>query len=167
MAVGRFALGACIAVMSFAAFAGNTSYEAAQKAGVRKCLPAVKKITDFIIENGTHGSFDRWSTANPDRQQFTTTIERNFQDGVTLSNVVVSPVATGECAVAYDQIGFFEKSCLAVKSELFSKFEYKGEVGKEVAMIAGQNGNIVVFLMSVKGGCISVKKETFADANGP
>lgn len=156
----------CAVIASHNAFADeSTVYQSAQKAGVKKCLPAVKKIADFLIEGGRHGSFDRWNTNNPDKQQFTSTIEQTYDDGAAIANLVVAPVATGECAVAYDRIAFVEKSCMAVRNEFFPKYEYKGEVSKYVTVLTGPSKSAVAFLLPTRTGCVMVKKETLSQAN--
>lgn len=164
MALRKLAFGACALFVSSAAFADNMPYNTAKDKGIKKCLPAVKKITDFLIKDSDHGSYDTWNTKSPDTNNFYSTIERTFSDGASLSNVVVSPVVSGSCNVSYDQVSFWEKSCMATKSELFPKLEYKGEVNKNITMISDGDG-MTVYLMQVKGGCIAVKKETIVNGN--
>ena len=97
-------------LFSTVAFAENGVVEQAKKSGVKKCLPAVKFMADFLIENGNSGSHSIWHSSNADKQIFTTVIERNFSDGVLLSNLTVAPVSSGQCAAVYDQIDYSRKS---------------------------------------------------------
>ncbi len=144
-------------------YAGNIALEQAKEAGVKKCLPAIKSISDFIIENGNHGAHSFWSSQKPDDQLFTSTVERNFSDGKLLTSISVAPVKTGECAIVYEQVGFYPKSCVAVSKETFSKYQYKGELNKEVVIL--QSTSATVYLMPVEGGCVTMKKEIISDGN--
>ena len=154
-----------LCVFSFLAtsitFAINVAYEDAKNAGIKKCLPTIKSITNHLVQNEAHGAYNRWSKHNPDKQQFVTAIERNFHDGTVLANVVVSPVISGDCAVEYDQVFFMEKSCMAVRSEIFPNMAYKKELNKEVTVLNDTDLTAVAFLMQVKSGCVIVKNEHY------
>ena len=152
------------AIASANVFAENTVVNQAATAGVKRCLPAVKNMADFLIENGNAGSHSVWNSNTPDKQIFTSVIERNFNDGVLLSSLTVSPVPSGACAAVYDQISYSPKSCIAVSKETFGKYEYKDSVNKEVIVLESKEGVNVYLLPAEGGGCVSLKKEVLMDA---
>ena len=151
------------AVFSTNAAAENLVVDHAAKSGVKKCLPAVKYIADFLIEDGNAGAHSVWNSNTPDKQVFTSVVERNFKDGIVLTSLTVSPVTSGQCAAVYDQISYSPKSCFAVSKETFGKYEYKDSVNKDVIVLESRSAN--VYLMPAEGGgCVILKKEVLMDA---
>jgi len=149
-------------IISAGVSAENIVVEHATGAGVKKCLPTVKYAADFLIENGNAGAHSFWNSDTPDKQVFSSVIERNFNDGTELMSLTVSPVTSGQCAVVYEQIGYWPKSCIAVYKETFGKYEYKNSVNKNVTVL--QEGRANVYLLPTEGGgCISLKKEVLAE----
>lgn len=150
-------------VLSSSVAADNAVVNQAAGSGVKKCLPAVRSISDFLIRDGNAGAHSVWNSNTPDKQIFTSVIERNFIDGILLTNLTVSPVASGQCAVVYDQIKYSSKSCVAVSKENFENYEYKDSLNKEVVVL--QSGGVYVYLLPAEGGgCVSLKKEILMDA---
>ena len=157
-----------IALVMGAAFSTNVSAQnvvvnQATKAGVKKCLPAVKYVADFLIKDGNAGSHSEWNSKTPDQQVFTSVIERNFSDGILLTSLTVAPVTSGQCAAVYDQISYSKKSCIAVSKESFGKYEYKDSINKDVVVL--ESGGVSVYLLPAEGGgCVTLKKEVLMDA---
>lgn len=147
--------------------AENIPYDHAKEAGIRKCLPAVQNISQFLHEGKAHGALSTWATKNPDKQMFVSTIERTYSDGAQIMSIFVAPVPTGDCATAYERIMYWDKSCLALAKDTFSDFEYKGELNKFVTHLSKKSGGNSVYLMSAGNGCISVRKEVIIDGNNP
>ena len=150
-------------VFSANASSENVVVNHASKSGVKKCLPAVKYMADFLIKDGNAGAHSLWNTDDSNKQIFTSVIERNFNDGVLLTSLTVAPVTGGQCAAVYDQIDYSPKSCIAVSKQTFGKLEYKNTVNKDVIIL--EQGNLYVYLLPVEGGgCVSLKKEVLMDA---
>ncbi len=149
--LGLFAVGAS---------AENIPYEQAQNAGIKKCLPAIKKITDFIIEDGNAGAHSFWNTNNPDGSAFSTIIERNFSDGTILTNVTVAPTPNGSCYVEYQKIVNLNKTCLAAAQGLEGA-KYKAELNREVAVL--DHGTVSVYLLPNGNQCTMIRKEVIMD----
>ncbi len=131
-------------------FAQNVVVNQAEKAGVKKCLPAVKNMADFLIKDGNAGSYAVWNSKTPDQQVFTSVIERNFSNGILLTSLTVAPVTSGQCAAVYDQVSYSPKSCIAVSKETFGKYEYKDSVNKDVVVL--EAGGVYVYLLPAEGG---------------
>lgn len=147
-----------------AAWAENVVVDQAAKAGVKKCLPAIRRVSEFLIEDGDAGAHAVWSTKNADKQVFTAVVERNFADGVLLTSMTVSPIATGECAAVYEQVSYSPRSCIAVAKETFGNYDYKHSVNKSVVVL--QMNDIHVYLLPAEGGgCVSIKKEVVMEAS--
>lgn len=140
--------------------AENIPYGHAKDAGVKKCLPAIKKITDFLIEDGNAGAHSFWNTDNPDSSAFSTVIERNFSDGTILTNVTVSPTPNGKCYVEYQKIINMNKPCIATAQGLDGA-KYKAEVNKEVSIL--EHGVVSVYLIPNGNQCTMLRKEVITD----
>jgi len=82
-------------------------------------------------------------------------------------SLFVAPVTSGACATAYERIGYWDKSCLALAKDTFADFEYKGELNKFVTYLSKKSGGGSAYLMTAGSGCIAVRKETITDGNNP
>lgn len=150
-------------VFSANTFAENVVVDQATKSGIKKCLPAVKNIADFLIKDGDAGAHSVWNSSTPDKQIFTSVVERNFKDGILLTSLTFAPVTGGQCAAVYDQIDYSPKSCIAVSKQTFGKYEYKNSINKNVIVLESEG--VSVYLLPAKGGgCVSLKKEVLMDA---
>lgn len=143
------------------AVAQNQVVEQAQKAGVKRCLPAVAAISNYLIGADPHG-VDSFRTRKPDEQPFSATIERDTADGVALSSVTVTPLQDGDCALSYDQINWYNSSCLVVAKELYPQHQYRGVLSKKVILLEGAAS---VYLLPAGDGCLVLKKEVIVKAN--
>ncbi|WP_127477151.1 hypothetical protein [Sulfurivermis fontis] len=155
-------LGCAVAmcVIATTVSAENVVVKQAREAGVKRCMPAIEKIANFLIGDGNAGVHSVWNSDNPDKQAFSAVIERNYSDGAIVTNLNVTPVPTGQCYVEYEKIIQFNKSCLAAAQE-FKGAEYKGEVNKEVGAL-NHNG-VHVYLIPSGTNCIVVRKEIIMD----
>lgn len=144
------------------AFADNLPYLQAKKAGIKKCLPAIQKISEFLVKDAKIGTHSRWSRNSPDTSAFSTVIEANVSDGTILMNLNVTPTLGGNCYIEYESIFHFNKSCLAASQSL-KDAKYVGELNKEIAVLS--QGNVDTYLIPNGNECTMVRKEVIMDAN--
>jgi hypothetical protein len=144
----------------------NIPLQQAQKAGVKKCLPAVQKVSEFLLEGGNHGAHGTWNIARPDKQVYASMIERTFSDASQIFSLVVTPTVSGECPTVYERIAYFQESCIATAKNTLSNFEYKGELNKRVTIMSSKSGGDA-YLMPIASGCLLVRREVIADGNNP
>lgn len=156
---------ACVALLlvavASAAAAENLPYDQAKEAGVVRCLTSVKKVATFLHDDKNHGAHSTWSRANPDKTMFTSTIERTYADGAGITSLFAVPVATG-CAIAYERVLYFDKTCLALARDTFADFQFSGTLNKLVTVFEKKSGG-AAYLMSAGSGCIAVRKESMLD----
>ena len=152
----------CILLIPALTRAENNVVEQASKAGIKKCLPAVTTISNFLIGNDKHGAHDAWASKDTDQQIYSSTIERVTPGGTRLISLSVAPVTGGNCSVVYDQIEWFDTSCLVVAKEHYPNHIYKGVLASKVAILEGP---ATIFLYPAGPGCLSLKKEVIINAN--
>lgn len=140
--------------------AENIAYNQAKNAGIKKCLPAIKKITDFLISDGKAGAHSFWNDKNPDLSPFSTVIERSFSVGSVVSNVTVSPTSDGKCYIEYQKIYNSDKSCIAEAQELDGA-KYKNELNSRVSVL--EHGSVNIYLLPNENKCTVIRKEVIAD----
>lgn len=161
----RVCLSMTLALAAAHAFAENIPYDQAKEAGVVKCLPMIRKVAQFLHEEKNHGAHSTWARSAPDKQMFTSTIERTYSDGAEIASIFAAPAVDGGCAVAYERVSVFEKSCLALSRDTFADFEYGGTVNKFVTVLTKKGGGGSAYLMSADTGCIAIRKETMLDGS--
>jgi hypothetical protein len=142
--------------------AENKITQQAKKAGVKRCLPAVEAISNYLIGADPHG-VDSFRTPKPNQQPFSATIERNASDGVVLSSTTITPTQDGDCVLNYDLIRWYDASCLVVAQERYPKHRYRGVLSKKVILL---DGAARVYLLPAGDGCLALKKEVILKANG-
>lgn len=142
----------------------NIPLQHAQKAGVKQCLPAVQKVSEFLLKGDNHGANSTWSAARPDKQVYASVIERPFSDASQIISLVVTPSASGECSIVYERIAYFSESCIAMAKNTLSSFEYKGEVNQRVTRMSSKNSGDA-YLMPIANGCLLVRHEVILDGN--
>ena len=150
-----------ILMASPAPAADNQVVIQAREAGVGHCLPVVETLSNFLIGTARHGTDDVWATTNTDQQLYTTTIERSDRQGIQLSSLSVAPVAAGGCSAVYEQVQWFDSSCLVVAQEIYGNFTYKGVLADKVAVLGGPAS---VYLYPAGSGCLAIKKEVIINA---
>jgi hypothetical protein len=151
-----------VVMVCSAAAADNQVVIQARKAGIGQCLPVVETLSDFLIGTARHGADDAWATKNSDQQLYTTTIERADRQGTQLSSLSVAPVAAGGCSAVYEQVQWFDNSCLVVAQEIYGNFTYKGVLADKVAVLGGPAS---VYLFPAGPGCLALKKEVLINAD--
>lgn len=159
-----FAAGLLLAGPSLAG--ENIPLQQAQKAGVKQCLPAVRKMSEFLLEGGNHGAHGTWNAARPDKQVYASMIEKTFSDASQIFSLVVTPNASGECPTVYERIAYFPESCIALAKNTLSTFEYKGELNQRVTIMSSKSGGDA-YLMPIAAGCLLVRREVIPDGNNP
>ena len=160
--MNKLALAILMVMMSvFAAYADNTVLKQAQNAGIQRCLPAIKSMSEFIIDAGPSGSHCIWNTNSPDTNPFTCVIERDYSDGPVTTNLSVTPMANGTCYAEYEKVFLFDETCMSA-SQSFEGSKYLGELNKEVAVL--DHNDVKVYLIPFGHQCVVVLKEIIFDA---
>jgi hypothetical protein len=147
--------------MALPVSAENIVVKQAKKVGVKKCLPAIEAISNFLLGDTTkYGVSSTWSSKNPDKQVFTSVIERNYSDGTVVFNLSVTPTPTGQCYTEYERIWSMNQTCLAYSQGLEGA-KYKGQVNKEVAYLNVNGAD--QYLLPFGQNCIVIKREVIMD----
>ena len=149
-----------LTLLSSNVHAENFPYDQAVKAGIKTCLPVIKKVTNFIIEDGNAGAHSLWDKENPNSGSFSTVIERDYSDGVLVSNITVTPAKNGKCSVEYQRIFNMDKPCIAV-SQYFKNAKYRTELNKSVSVL--EDGTTFMYLIPNGNQCTVIRKEYFVD----
>jgi len=152
----------CYLVSIESALAENLVYQQAKKAGIKKCLPAIEYISDFLVKNIDIGTHSRWSITDSDRSAFTTVIEANVSDGTVFINLNVTPTLDGKCYIEYESVFRFNESCIAT-SQTLKNAKYIGLVNKEIAVF--NQDSLDTYLIPNGKQCIMIRKEIILDAN--
>ncbi|WP_052446103.1 hypothetical protein [Aeromonas fluvialis] len=132
----------------------------AKEKGIKTCLHAVEKMSNFIAD-GNHGASSVWNSKVPDESAFSTVIERTYSDGSIFTSLTVARTKSDHCYSEYEKIIYFEDNCMATAQKNYKEAEYKGEVNKNVTSLS-QNG-VDIFLMPAGNGCVVMRKEILMD----
>lgn len=140
------------------------------KAGVKKCLPAIKKLSAFLLDNPKYGWTCTHVQANPDKGIFSCVMETVDPKGAPTEfiSMAVIPSAGGACAGQYTRVGIWPKSCEALQQQDFSDYEVKKDkLGEFYAQLEPRKGFAAMrpFMMNVSNTCQVVRTEMITDLN--
>ena len=159
LTIGAIALFVSVDVYAADKVENNENYipvEHAQKNGIKKCLPAIKKISKFLLEDGKYGAHDYWNKNTPNDGGFSATMERVYKDGSNILNFDVVHTKSGECFVSYEKIIFIKEKC-AKALPRFKLKKKKATLVKSVLLYESENTSN--YTMDTGQGCLIVRKE--------
>ena len=150
-----------VSVMAIsAAHAKDTGpYLDAKKVGVKRCLPAVKKLADKILADRVHTSACAWSKSNPDSAVFSCSGVQTWGSQDQFYALSLTPTAKGECVGEYTQVVRFDGNCEDVRKEYFSSFLVVPE--RTYIMLSRELVNL--HLLPRADGCSVLKHETILE----
>lgn len=142
----------------------------ARNAGIRQCLPAIDKLSSYLLGKNLYAAHSTWHETNPDKEMFTSIAEVKFTDGTMIVDMTVTPTAGGSCAAVYQKYFHTNKSCDDT-SKLFLNDRYMGHLMDKVVFLVGPGKHLnwdrhkgaEMLLMNVPGGCMAVRKEVIPD----
>ncbi len=143
-------------------------YSSAVKAGVKKCLPAIKKLSAFLLPDPKYGWSCTHVQANPDKGIFSCVVETVDTKPVEFISMAVIPSADGSCAAQYTRVGIWPKNCEALAQQDFPDFDVKKDkLGELYAQLEPKKGfnSMRPFMMNVSNTCQVIRTEVVQDLN--
>lgn len=133
-------------------------YNMAKKQGVKRCLPAIKKLADNILKDRVHSSACTASKSNPDGKIFSCDGMQTWGSQDQYYALSFTPTAGGECVGEYTQVVEFDEPCEAVQKNYFSGFSLMPDGYHFLAR------ELVHLRLKARGsGCTVVKHETILE----
>lgn len=139
----------------------NVVPQVLQRAGVNKCLPRIKQVTDFVTANTQHnGQF--LIAPQPQTDQKMVSVMMEVQSGNQLSFVDTGfdpGVGTNQCGGMYETITYWNNSCQEVATRAYGSAK-RGPPLRQAIMNLEGGANLRIFLMPASAnGCVAIKKE--------
>ena len=154
----------CVTTTIYAQSENTPVYNIALKQGIKKCLPAIKKISELLLKDTDNGASCTYSTKTADAGIFKCMVEVNYSDGNSIISISMTPTSSGTCDGEYSRTNTWKKNCAAVSKETFSELEYKDQLSKNVTTLITKDKGAYVYLVGTQdGGCLSIKTETLRD----
>jgi len=135
--------------------------EEAQSLGVRQCLPTIKSMTDFVLDETLTGVNTTRSPSNPDQGPFYAAVESTYTDGANFTFMNFTPRGETDCAAGYTKIFYLPVSCESQAKEM-SDFVPMGRLQSRISHLRAKN--LSAYLMPAGNGCILIRQEF--DAKG-
>jgi hypothetical protein len=143
----------------------NNAIAQPKEAGITKCLPMLKYLSDVLLEGTNPGSSkSTWSKDNADHGFFTSIFEMVYGNETMFTEISMSSTASGKCVAVMSKSIYMDKSCSAASKDLvLAKAKYVQEPNKRVAYFEREFGD--AYSIPAGNGCIIVFKELYSDAN--
>ncbi|WP_152979540.1 hypothetical protein [Stenotrophomonas daejeonensis] len=150
------------ALMSNAVYAQTTLETRAEKAGIKRCLPTISRVSKFLVEDSQHASYDTNSKDSPDTRPFFSRIVKSYSDGDSQIIVTFSPSAGGECDWTYWESMLFEEPCGVVREEVFNDFVYDRSLNATTIVLKSPISAVYVYLTpsGSNKACLAGKEES-------
>ena len=132
----------------------------AKGSGIKKCLAAVKHLSDTLLKGRAHTANCEYVAAAPDTSVFSCEAEAKWPGGdseyIAFS---LTPSAKGPCMGEYTRVARYDKDCRTVReSEFFSDYD-KRDGPDDLMRIRKTGGSGTIHLMAVAGGCTVIRRE--------
>lgn len=155
--------GVAMGLMCATAAHANLVLEHAQSAGVKRCLPIVRQLSEFLIEDkkDAHGAHSQWGRVGADGKLFTSVIERNDPNYTVVASMSVAPLPGGACTAVYEQIYNIPLPC-AQAASLLTNHKNRGVINRDVSLYEHLSSDtVMIYMMQASNGCLVVKKEVW------
>jgi hypothetical protein len=139
--------------------AANAFVEHAEKAQLKKNLPAVQNLGNFLTKNAADwGTHSYWVTDGGDNRMFSSVIETVHSDGPALTLMVISP-AVGKDTPDYTYLRayYVPKSLVDLREKDYRDWTYTGTMAKDVVTL--EYNDLNVYLMPAGNGTMVFKRE--------
>jgi len=130
----------------------------AAQGGVRRCLPRIDQLTNFLLAGSVNSAMIFISPRDPDGSQSSISFE--VQNGNLLSymDAAFAPTVVG-CDAMYQAVTYWHTNCEQVAKTNFEGFPRISPLRQYIAVLDG-GPTAKVFLMPAGSGCVSIKKES-------
>ncbi len=117
--------------LSFMANAETSMAKVVEEHGIQQCKMPLLAIAQEVIGENTHRLHADQPKNNADKYPFTVigVISYNDQDAQIQFNA--APMINGECEVSYQEVFALPETCIAVREQVFKKWEYVGKLSKD------------------------------------
>lgn len=134
-----------LALAAPAAGADNIPTSMAKQKKVKKCLPMVEKVSNFLIEQNQHGGDATWNSKASDEHMYSALVAKRYNDGESHIHMAMAP-SGNQCDAVYTETFVMEKSCLAVREEVFKDFRYRGTLSDTTLVLQNASSSVDVYL---------------------
>lgn len=135
---------------------GPIAQNAAQ-AGVRRCLPRIDQVVNFLSTGAQTGAMVFTSPNDADNRQLSVSLEVLGSNGLSYIDTGYAPSSAG-CDAMYQSVTYWTNSCDEVAKSAFPNFLKTNPIRQHIAVLDG-GPSAKVFLMPAGAGCVSIKKE--------
>lgn len=138
----------------------NAMAEAAQLVGVRRCLPAVNRLSSLSLQGaGAHDVVLDWDRQAADASAFFGLMGVAVpQSGVRAETLTVIPEQTGECTVMAERILWAPRSCAQLAREELPGYAVAPLVPGMAVLTHPSDTGSTVSLLEAGPGCMVIRR---------
>lgn len=141
------------------AFAEPTKSENLAKGqGIKTCLPKIRYISSFLMNDADHAVLMTGAKKDPDQKLSIAHLVRPYPDGSTVSVMNTAPGPSGQCSGAYTTIIPMDKPCAVVRETTLKDFTFVESMAG-LLRFTDKAGSVDAILLPVAQGCAVVKSE--------
>lgn len=136
----------------------NAVAQAAQKAGLRDCVPRINQVSNFLTAGAQQsGASMSISPQAPNEHIASIAFEIKSPQVLSYATADFAPLPTG-CGASYEAVTHWQNSCKDVASKGYAQLKFIGAIQNNILVLEG-GPQLRVFLMPAGKGCVAIKKE--------
>ncbi|GAA81302.1 MULTISPECIES: hypothetical protein [Pseudoalteromonas] len=140
----------------------NSVVSMAKEKGVKRCIPQIEHISNFIIDKKAHGSHATWNKDAADNRMYSSLSSKGYTDGDSHVSVIASINSDGKCDTYYVETFALAKSCLMAREKTYKDMEFVGTLNDKTIVLKNAGG--ANYYLSPQGTanniCLVSKRET-------
>jgi hypothetical protein len=129
-------------------------------AGINRCAPIVRRVAEFLIEDGVAGFRLKSTGANRDLAPVVLTLETRHRALGTVRYATVTAIPQANCSGFYEQSIYWPVTCPDLKANNFANFPAAAFLHSAIA-VSEASESVQLAMLPAGQGCISIKKEIF------
>lgn len=166
MKLGLFSIGISVLFSSAVLADDETSVvNMAKESGVKRCIPNLKHISDFILDGKAHGTHSTWNQNAPDNRMYSSMSSKSYTDGNSHVSVVAAINSEGKCDTYYMETFALPNSCMKSRETTYKEMKYIGTLDDKTIVLENAGG--ANYYLTPQGTqnkmCLVSKRETVYD----
>lgn len=133
----------------------------AKSNGVKRCIPTLELVANFMIEGKAHGTHAAWNKNSPDNRMYSSFTSKNYSDGNSHISVIGAVNSEGKCDGYYIETYVIDKACMIARETTFKEMEFVGTLQNTTIVLENAGGaNYYLTPQAVPNICLVSKSET-------
>ena len=137
----------------------NKLAQAAASVGVKRCLPAITRLSTLMVEGSrNHDLLLDWDKARPDAGPLFGLVGIEYPNAGVAASITAVPDPTGTCSVAAERISVAPFTCASIAQQELGAYRMTRLLPNYTVYIDDKEPNSSVSLIDSPPGCLVIRR---------